>query len=53
MKVVTLTRLNRALADVIRDFEYLGIWNEQLYSVEVFLVPFGYAYGCSAQASIR
>ena len=45
MKVVTLTRLNRALADVIRDFEYLGIWNEQLYSVEVFLVPVGYAYG--------
>jgi hypothetical protein len=45
MKVVTLTRLNRALADVIRDFEYLGIWNEQLYSVEVFLVRVGYAYG--------
>lgn len=45
MKVVTLTRLNRALADVIRDFEALGIWNDALYSVNVFLVPVGYAYG--------
>jgi hypothetical protein len=45
MKIVTEQRLNRALADVIRDFEHLGIWNDELYSVEVFLVPVGYAYG--------
>lgn len=45
MKIVTLTKLNRALADVIRDFTHLGIWNDQLYSVGVYLVPVGYAFG--------
>lgn len=45
MKIVTLTRLNRALAAVIRDFEHFGIWNDRLYSVDVFLVPIGSAWG--------
>ncbi|MGB0713820.1 MAG: hypothetical protein ACPGUC_09700 [Gammaproteobacteria bacterium] len=45
MHVVTLTRLNRALGDAIRDFEHLGLWTEALYRVDVFLVPAGHAYG--------
>ena len=39
MKIVTLARLNSALADVIRDFEHIGIWNERVRSVDVYLVP--------------
>lgn len=45
MKIVTRERLNRALSDVIRDFEHLGIWNDRLYNVGVFLVPIGRAWG--------
>ena len=45
MQIITPTRLNRALADVIRDFESFGIWNEVLAAVEVKLVPVGMAYG--------
>jgi hypothetical protein len=45
MKIVTMKRLTGAVADVIRDFEHLGIWNERLYSVDVCLVSFGFCYG--------
>ena len=45
MRLVTLDRLNRALYDVIRDFEHLGIWNDRMYSVDIVLVPLHYAYG--------
>jgi hypothetical protein len=45
MRFVTIKRLNSALADVIRDFDNLGIWNDRVYEVDVFLVPFGHAFG--------
>lgn len=45
MRLVTIDRLNSALDDVIRDFRNLGMWNDKLYGVDVYLVPVGYAYG--------
>lgn len=35
--VVTLDKLNRALGRVTRELDRLGIWNEQLAAVEVYL----------------
>ena len=45
MRLVTLERLNSAMDDVIGDFRHLGMWNDKLYAVDVFLVPVGYALG--------
>ena len=45
MKLITLTRLNRAVYDVQSELTRLGIWNEMLYSVDVYLTPLHYAYG--------
>lgn len=45
MKIVTLVRLNRALAAVCEDFAHLGILGTWLHAVDVQLVPVGCAYG--------
>ena len=45
LRIVTFCQLNRALARVRRELEAHGFWDEPLASIEVFLVPFGNAYG--------
>jgi len=43
--VITLTRLNRALAKVTRELERHGVWDERLQETDVYLVWFGRAFG--------
>jgi hypothetical protein len=43
--LVTLTRLNRAVARVISELDQHGLWDAALQKVEVYLVPAGFAYG--------
>ena len=45
MKIVTIQRLNHAMADVIRDLDAVGVWSERLHAVDVYLVWAGTAYG--------
>lgn len=45
MKLVTMKRLHRALADVRRELDRLEVWTEKISQVEVYLVPAGTAYG--------
>ena len=42
---VTLPRLNRALGRVNDELHAQGLWNEKLERIDVYLVPFGFAYG--------
>jgi hypothetical protein len=43
--VVTMSQLTISVRDVERELERFGFWDEKLASVEVYLVPLGYAYG--------
>jgi hypothetical protein len=43
--LVTLTRLNRAVARVVSELDQHGLWDAALRKVEVYLVPVGFAYG--------
>ena len=42
---VTLPRLNRALGRVNKELHAQGLWNAKLQEIDVYLVPFGFAYG--------
>ena len=43
--VITLKKLNRALADVRAELEKFGFWNPRLANIDVYLTWFGSAYG--------
>jgi hypothetical protein len=44
--IVTLARLNRALARVISELSEHGVWDAHMQAVDVYLVPFDWAcYG--------
>jgi hypothetical protein len=43
--IVTMTRLNRALAKVNGELERHGVWDERLQKTAVYLVWFGRAFG--------
>lgn len=44
--IVTMTRLNEALFQVQGEMGRLGFYDEKVYEVDVYLVPFGgFAYG--------
>jgi len=45
VKIVTLSRLNRAVSDVQRELEAHGFYDEKLARIDVYLSWFGYAYG--------
>ena len=45
MTIVTLNRLNRALADVQRELEEHGFLDSKLQQIDVYLAWCGYAYG--------
>lgn len=45
MDIVTLGRLNRALADVQQEMENHGFYDHKLAAIEVRLVMFGVAFG--------
>jgi hypothetical protein len=45
MNIVTLARLNRAVADVQRELEEHGFYDEKLAKVDIYLSWVGYAYG--------
>jgi len=42
--VVTLDRLNRSLARVVRELDQHGLWNHRLNAIEVRIVP--YSWDC-------
>jgi hypothetical protein len=44
MDIVTLPRLNRALSDVTGELDRLGVFDERVHAVDVYLVPFSTAY---------
>ena len=43
--VITLKKLNSALADVRAELEKFGFWNPRLANIDVYLTWFGSAYG--------
>jgi hypothetical protein len=43
--VITMSRLNRALATTQNELDSQGIWTEQLAEIDVFLSWAGYAFG--------
>ncbi len=45
MYIITLSRLWRANADVTRQLDALGFYDEPIRNTEVYLVPFGVAFG--------
>jgi hypothetical protein len=45
MQLVTLRRLEGALAHVRRELDAHGLWTERLADVDIVLVPIGLAYG--------
>lgn len=45
MNIITLKRLNKGLFQVQSELERAGFYDEALQKVDVFLVPFGKAYG--------
>ena len=45
MHLVTLPRLNRALSTVITELTHFGFYDDKLSKIDVYLVPFGFAYG--------
>lgn len=45
LQVVTMRRLEGALACVRRELEVQGFWTKRLADVDVYLVPVGLAYG--------
>ena len=45
VKIVTLSRLNRAVSDVQRELEAHGFYDEKLAKIDVYLSWVGYAYG--------
>ena len=45
LQIVTMQRLERALACVRRELETHGFWTPRLAEVDVYLVPVGLAYG--------
>ncbi|MCY2987897.1 MAG: hypothetical protein NTY19_08560 [Planctomycetota bacterium] len=50
--VLTLPRLNRALARVVRELDSHGLWDEALAAIEVYLAPFSVtAYGWQMYSS--
>lgn len=58
MHIVTITRLNRAVARVQTELDRHGFWDEPLADIDVYLVPFGgdcygwQAYGGGGDISI-
>lgn len=53
MNIVTLPRLNNALFQVQAELEDLGFYDENLQTVDVYLVPFGAAYGWQCYGGCR
>jgi len=45
MDFVTLSRLNRANRTVIGELDAMGFYDDAVQTVDVYLVPFGFAYG--------
>ena len=43
--VITLKKLNSALADVRAELDKFGFWNPRLANIDVYLTWFGSAYG--------
>ena len=44
-KIITMPRLQSALDDVMDELDELGLWNERLAKVDVYLTWVGSAYG--------
>jgi len=44
-KVITMQRLQSAMDDVVDELEQVGLWNERLAKVDVYLTWAGTAYG--------
>ena len=43
--VITMNRLNRAVATTQNELDSHGIWTERLAEIDVYLVPAGTAFG--------
>lgn len=44
-KIITMSRLQSALDDVVDELDEMGLWNARLAKVDVYLTWFGTAYG--------